>query len=303
MIVKIMGRARAWRVLALWCIVLSGLSQPAQALIEGNLNCLHPGIPVNGYTFTPGQAISIAFESTCTVTRAFPYSARLNSQIDYMSGSDPAQLRLTDPYNHIYLSDLPLGQLSGSCLGGSCRRLPLNTVVPYRYVLVGTAPRTPGVRYATIKLGVTSQNYLGYGEWFMNALFRYRVVPPACSLSSPGTVDLRFGSINSANLSSEMQSTTVSIQCSSTLRAAVYLIPNQAVVSATTGVARTSLAGLNMQALWTDTRNPVNFTSPRYMQLGVGSNNVNLSFKPQPVAGQSPVGTFQAQYTLNIDYQ
>ncbi|WP_330208232.1 MULTISPECIES: fimbrial protein [Pseudomonas] len=303
MIVKATHKVRGRLMLALLCAVLSCLSQQAHALVEGNLNCTVPGVPSGGYTFTPGQAIRIVFEGTCTVRRAFPYSAGLNTRINYMSGPNQAPLRWSDPYNNIYLYDLNIGQYSRNCLGGYCRPLPLNTVVPYRYILVGTAPQTAGTRWIGVLLGVTSENWLGYGEWFLNTGFSYTVVPPACSLSSPGSVNLRFGSISNSDLNNQMQSTTVSIKCSAQMRANVYLLPNQTVVSPTTGVTRTSLAGLNMQALWTDTLNPVNFTTPRFMQLRVGSNDVNLSFKPQLAAGQSPTGAFQSQYTLNIDYQ
>ncbi|CRM18373.1 MULTISPECIES: fimbrial protein [Pseudomonas] len=289
--------------LALLCGVLACISQPAQALVEGNVNCTQQSIPPDGYTFEPGQAIRVTYQGSCIIRRTFPYSAGLNTQINYMSGSDQATLKLLDPYHNTYFSDLPLGIYSGNCLGGTCKRLPVNTSVPYHFILVGNAPRTPGVRYVAVLLGVTSQNYLGYGEWFVQTLFEYTVLPPACSLSSPGSVNLRFGSISNSELNNQMQSTTVSINCKSAMRANVYLLPNQAVVNATTGVTRTSLAGLNMQALWTDTLNPVNFTTPRFMQLRVGSNDVNLSFKPQLAAGQSPTGAFQSQYTLNIDYQ
>ncbi|NWB64492.1 fimbrial protein, partial [Pseudomonas sp. F1002] len=41
----------------------------------------------------------------------------------------------------------------------------------------------------------------------------------------PGSVDLRFGSISNADLSNQMQSTTVSINCKSAMRANVYLLP------------------------------------------------------------------------------
>lgn len=78
-----------------------------------------------------------------------------------MSGSDQATLKLLDPYHNTYFSDLPLGIYSGNCLGGTCKRLPVNTSVPYHFILVGNAPRTPGVRYVAVLLGVTSQNFWG----------------------------------------------------------------------------------------------------------------------------------------------
>ena len=156
---------------------------------------------------------------------------------------------------------------------------------------------------AFISVGVTSFGFLNYAEWFHSVWFVYNVRASGCTLGSPGTVNLSFGSISSGDLNNQMQSTSVSVNCQSAVQATVSLVPSQAMVSATTGVSRTTLAGLNMQALWTDSGNPVNFTSPRNMPMRAGANDVNLSFKPQLAAGQSPAGAFQSQYTLTIDYR
>lgn len=299
---NILGKTHAGLMLALVCAVLSGLPQSAHALIGGNLECSMPGYPSNGYRFTPGQEIDIAYTGTCTIRRAFPYAAGMNAQIAYMSGADQARLRFVDPYNNTYMLELPLGQYGGSCLGGPCRPLPLNTVVPYRYRLVGTAPRTTGRRYVQLYLGVTSHNYANWAEWFMQYPFNYTVYLPACSLSSPSSVDLSFGTISSADLSNQKQSTSVSVTCPAAVQATATLVPSQAVVSASDGVSRTTLAGLNMQARWGD-NTPVNLNSPRTLQLRQGSNSLGLGFTPQLESGQSPAGAFQSQYTLTIDYR
>ncbi len=294
--------ARLLRLLApaaLGCL----LPLKAHALIGGNLSCTVTGSNTSGYTFAPGADINVAFSGTCTVRRLFPRGAATNLQIRNTSGSNPATLRVADRYNNIYMSELPLGSFSTACLGGPCARLPVGTQIPYTYYIIGKAPNTPGTRITLVNLGVTSIGFANYAEWIHPVMFTYVVRAPSCALSSPGTVNLRFGAISNASLSDQRQSTSVSINCASETRASVSLVPSQRIVSATTGVSATSLAGLNMQALWTDTFNPVNFQTPRTMQLGVGSNAVNLSFKPQLAAGQAPIGAFQSQYTLNIDYQ
>ncbi|WP_460952600.1 fimbrial protein [Pseudomonas marginalis] len=289
--------------LALWAGVLCCLSFQAQALIGGNVECGTPGSPIYGYRFQPGEAINIEYSEKCTIRRAFPYAAGVNTSITYGTGYNHADLQFVDPSRWTVMPLLDIGQFSGICLGGTCQRLPINTVVPYRYRLMGTAPRTTGTRYVQVRIGVTSLNYLAWGEWFLDLPFVYTVYTPACTLSSPSAVNLRFGTISNADLSSQVQSATVSVTCPTAVQATATLRPSQAVVSATTGVSRTTLAGLNMQAIWTDSYNPVDFSGVRNLQLKTGSNNVNLSFKPQPVAGQSPTGAFQSQYTLTIDYR
>lgn len=289
--------------LALWAGVLCCLSFQAQALIGGNVECGTPGYPTYGYRFQPGEAINIEYSGTCTIRRAFPYAAGVNTSITYGTGYNHAALQFVDPSSWTVMPLLDIGQFSGICLGGTCQQLPINTVVRYRYNLVGTAPRTTGTRNVQVRIGVTSLNYLAWAEWFLDMPFMYTVYTPACTLSSPSAVNLRFGTISNADLSSQVQSTTVSVTCATAVQATATLRPSQAVVSATTGVSRTTLAGLNMQAIWTDSYNPVDFSGVRNLQLKTGSNNVNLSFKPQPVAGQSPTGAFQSQYTLTIDYR
>lgn len=296
-------KTRSRLLVALLAGLLCGLSFQAQALIGGNINCSAPGYPTLGYRFTPGQAIDVEYSGTCTIRVAFPYAAGINSSVTYGTGFNHAALQFVDPSSWTYVPLLDIGQFSGICLGGTCRRLPINTVVNYSYNLRGTAPTTTGTRNVLVKLGVTSLNFLAWAEWFVDMPFMYTVYTPACRLSSPGAVNLRFGNISNADLNNQVQSTTVSVTCAAAAQATATLTPSQAVVSATTGVSRTTLAGLNMQAIWTDSSNPVNFTSPRNLQLKTGSNSVNLSFKPQLVAGQSPTGAFQSQYTLTINYR
>ena len=286
-------------------VVLGCLLPPqAQALISGSINCSISGYPANGYEFAAGADIKVPFSGSCTALRTYPISAGTNLEITQISGIAPANLRVLDPYSNTYMAQLPLGSYGPSCLGGSCVPLWAGRSVSYVYYIVGTAPSTPGRRTARVKLGVTSTGgWQAYAEWIHELLFTYNVRAVSCTLSSPSAVNLNFGTISSANLGAATQSTSVSVTCPTTMRAAVTLTPSQAVVSANTGVSRTSLSGLNMQAIWSDSGNPVNFNTPRAMLLSAGSNSVNLTFRPQLEAGQSPAGAFQSQYTLNINYQ
>ena len=285
-------------------VVLGWLSPQAQAFISGSIKCSLSGYPSNGYEFAAGAEMKVPFSGTCTAVRTYPSGAGTNLEITAISGTSPANLQVLDPYSNTYMLQLPLGSWGAACLGGTCAPILAGRSVSYVYYVVGTAPSTPGRRTARVKLGVTSTGgWQAYAEWFHEWLFIYNVRAVSCSLSSPSAVNLKFGTISSANLSAVSQSTSVSLNCPSSMRANVTLTPSQSVVSANTGVSRTTLAGLNMQAIWTDSGNPVVFTSPRAMVLRAGSNSVNLSFKPQLEAGKSPAGAFQSQYTLNINYQ
>lgn len=275
----------------------------AQALIDGSWDCNVSGSNLSGYTFAAGAEMKVPFSGTCTAKRVFPGGAYPTLQITNSSGSNPARLYGLDPYSNTYMSTLPLGNYGADCLGGRCAWIPVGGKVSYTYYIGGTAPSTPGRRIARVTLGVTAIGYPNYAEWIHMTTFIYNVAAVSCTLSSPSAVNLKFGTISSANLSAVSQSTSVSLNCPSSMRANVTLTPSQSVVSANTGVSRTTLAGLNMQAIWTDSGNPVVFTSPRAMVLRAGSNSVNLSFKPQLEAGKSPAGAFQSQYTLNINYQ
>ncbi|OEC33761.1 Fimbrial protein [Pseudomonas cuatrocienegasensis] len=294
---------------ACWCRLLAllvlgcWLPLDAQALIGGSLDCNITGSSTTGYTFAAGAEMKVPFSGTCTAKRVFPNGAYPTLQIVHISGSSPARLYGLDYYSNTYLSQLPLGNYGSSCLGGRCVWIPVGGKVSYEYYIGGIAPSTPGRRVAQVTLGVTAIGYPNYAEWIHPMTFIYNVSAVSCTLSSPSAVNLNFGTVSNTNISGQTQSTSVSVNCPSAVTASVTLTPSQTVVNDSGGVSRTTLNGLNMQAIWSDTGNSVTFSRARTMYMSAGNNNVNLRFKPQVVAGQSPAGAFQSQYTLNISYQ
>lgn len=279
------------------------VSLDVQAFTSGNLACNVTGSNLDGYNFQAGAEMRVPFSGSCTVKRTFPKGAAANLQIGHILGANPANLQVMDFYNNSYMSELPLGSYGVTCLGGPCKRLAVGSNLSYSYVIAGTAPSTPGKRTAMVTLGVTSAGYPNYAEWFHNITFIYNVTAVSCTLSTPSAVNLNFGTVSNTSINGQTQSTKVSVNCPSEVRAAVSLTPSQAVVDANNGVSRTTLTGLNMKSLWTDTGNPVVFSNTRTIYMNAGANNVNLTFRPQVVSGQSPTGAFQSQYTLNISYQ
>jgi len=291
------------RALMGWLLLVWMVSLDAQAFISGNLECNVTRSNPDGYTFQAGAEMRIPMSGNCTVKRPFPKGASVNLQTGHVLGANPASLQVMDFYNGSYLSELPLGSYGVTCLGGPCKRLALGSTISYVYVVAGTAPSTPGRRMSMVTLGVTSSGYPNYAEWIHNITITYDVTAVSCTLSTPSAVNLNFGTVSNTSISGQTQSTRVSVNCPSDVRASVSLTPSQAVVDANNGVSRTTLSGLNMKATWSETGNPVTFSNTRTMYMNAGANNVNLTFRPQVVSGQSPTGAFQSQYTLNISYQ
>ncbi|WP_407312667.1 fimbrial protein [Pseudomonas sp. nanlin1] len=292
-----------WRQLPAVLLLIMGwlFAGQAQALIGGSISCSVSGTPVNGYTFEPGAQMRIAFSGNCQAIRIFPSGAALNHELYLTSGSG-VQLQLLDPATNMHPTALPLGSYGGSCFNPYCGFMAPGAGFSYTFYVVGQAPTSPGVRQATLRLGYTAIGYPAYAEWIHQVNFKFTVADTSCTVRSPSTVDLSFGSISSANLSSQSQSTSVLVNCPTAKSASVFLVPNQGVVNASAGLARTSLTGLNMQTLWAGTANPVALNSPLPMQLRAGSNALNLAFKPQLAGAQAPSGAFQSQYTLVINY-
>ncbi|PVZ12668.1 MULTISPECIES: fimbrial protein [unclassified Pseudomonas] len=287
------------------CWALAGYSKPAYAFISGSMVC-GTSVPDYNYTFEPGAAFRIPFSGNCTAIRVFPFGAAANLSIQPTSGTAPAEIRVLDTYSNTYMSKFGLGTAGAACLGGGkagpCPFIPVNGRVDYTYYLVGTAPYSPGTRTATVRLGITAVRYPDYAEWLHTFTFRYTVASTACTLLSPSSLNLNFGTISSATLSNQVQRVAVSVNCPTQKMADVYLIPTQQTVNTSGGVAKTTLDGLNMQALWGDTNAPINFSTARRLLLGTGINSVALAFKPQLAGGQTPSGAFQSGYTLVINY-
>ncbi|MDD1509320.1 fimbrial protein [Pseudomonas sp. CNPSo 3701] len=273
----------------------------AHALIDGSISCSVSGVPYNGYTFEPGAEVKIPFRGNCQAIRVFPYGAGINHELNLTSGSG-IQLQLYDPVSNMYPLVLPLGSYGGNCLNPSCAYMAPGTAFSYTYYVVGRAPMSPGVRQMTLRLGYTAIGFPAYAEWVHQVSFKITVAPTSCRVSSPSSVELSFGSISGADLSKQSRSTSIVVNCPVSKLAGVYLVPSQGVVNASNGISQTTLSGLNMQALWSDTSRPVELSTARNMQLLAGNNALNLTFKPQLASSQSPAGAFQSQYTLVINY-
>ncbi|TWE02853.1 hypothetical protein FB481_10880 [Pseudomonas sp. AG1028] len=287
---------------ALLLLVLSWLcAGQAHALIDGSISCSVSGLPYNGYTFEPGAEIKIPFSGNCQAIRVFPYGAGLNHELYLTSGSG-VQLQLYDPIPNMYLTALPLGSYGGNCFNPRCAYMAPGAAFSYTFYVVGRAPMSPGVRQVKFRVGYTAIGYPAYAEWLYEYNFKLTVASTSCSVLSPQSVDLSFGSISGADLSKQSRSTSIVVNCPVSKLAGVYLVPSQGVVNASNGISQTTLSGLNMQALWSDTSRPVELSTARNMQLLAGNNALNLTFKPQLASSQSPAGAFQSQYTLVINY-
>jgi len=283
--------------------LLCGMSFQVQALTDGNFtSCTIGGPQYDTYDFTAGEEFEVTVSGRCTASRAFSRGFHETLEITYLSGGDYARLSGIDSFTNTVIPQLPLGNSISNCLGNFCRPITVGMFIPYQFSIRGTAPKTPGKRRALIKLGVTAIGSPLYAEWIREFNLTYDVKAASCSLSSPNAVNLNFGTISSVDLDNASQSTTVLLNCPSTLRADVTLTPSRTIIGPDYGTSETSLAGLNMRAFWADTGNPVRLNSTRPMQLSAGSNSLGLSFRPQLEKGKSPSGAFLSQYTLTISY-
>ncbi|WP_155290551.1 MULTISPECIES: fimbrial protein [Pseudomonas] len=280
-------------------------AQSAHALIGGSMSCATSVLERN-YTFEPGELMTVGFSGRCVALRVFPYGAGANLQITNTSGSNPAALFVFDGYSKTRMSELGLGSYGGACLGSyqpvNCPAIPVNGNVNYYYNIMGTAPQSPGTYTATIRLGITAVGFPNYAEWIHTMNLRYTVAARACTLGSSSSVALNMGRFNGTDSGSQSTSTSIVVNCPVDRSADITLVPTQTPVDAKLGISRTTLMGLNMQSTWTDTGNPVNFDYPRRVYLNSGANTLNLTFKPQWQSDSKSVGTFQASYTLRINY-
>lgn len=295
---------RSWRHLPAVVVLILGwlFAGQAQAVVSGGIICTMPGVPVNGYEAPPGAQISIPIEGTCTAKRPFPQGLHVNYDL-YTTAGSTQKMDLGSPIYNVFVPMVPIGTRSGICFDTICGSYTAGKTFTYSFFLTGQAPKTPGFSWVYLSFGYTSAYNTAVSEWiFKDSLYRIRVLDNTCTLKSPSSVSLSFGSISSANLDNEKQSTSVVVDCPSAKSANVSLMPTQGIVDASTGLARTTLSGLNMRASWTDTASPVNLGVATTMQLRSGSNALNLSFKPQLASTQAPVGAFQSQYTLVINY-
>lgn len=295
---------RSWRRLPAILVLILGwlFAGQAQAVVSGGIVCTTLGTPVNGYEAPPGAWVQIPIQGTCTAQRAFPQGLYVNYDL-YTTAGSTQKMDLGSPIFNVYVPMVPIGTRSGICFDTVCGNYTAGKTFTYSFFLTGQAPTTPGFSWVYLSFGYTSAYNTAVSEWiFKDALYRIRVLDNSCKLRSPSSVNLSFGSISSANLDNEKQSTSVMVDCPSAKSANISLIPTQGIVDASTGLARTTLSGLNMQASWTDTSSPVSLGNARAMQLKSGSNALNLTFKPKLASTQAPVGAFQSQYTLVINY-
>lgn len=232
----------------------------AQALIGGSVTCSVPA-PQNGYTVEPNTDMSIAFNGNCRAIRVFPYGAALNHEL-YLTSGRGIYLRLYEPVYNIHPDPKPLGNPLEGCLSPYCGYVAPGGNFSFTVYGVGRTPCAPRPFELRLRLGYTAILYNDYAKWVSETNFRVTVRDTACTLSLPSSVDLSLGSITSANLSNQSQSTSVQLNCPS---------------------AKSS---------------PVVLNSPQFMQLRAGSNALNLTFKPQLASQQAPSGAFQSQYTL-----
>ncbi|KNC18224.1 fimbrial protein [Pseudomonas coleopterorum] len=288
-------------VLGLLSALLCLLSAPAQALIENNMKCTHSNSSGDLGNVAPNTQFGLIMQGSCTVTRRYPVGASLQYSQNKLVGNPPSVMAF---YMGMQLSEVPVGTPGTICIPITCQTLAVGRVVSYSVAVIGMTAATTGQHWLAVQLTNTSiGGWQAYGDYMNALLISYTVTAPSCSLTSPGTVNLNFGTLRNDSLQNVSQNTTVSLNCATALQANVTLASNQQTMDAANGLSTTSLSGLNMAARWTDSNTAVSLNSARSINLRAGDNSLNLGFTPRLAAGASPAGSFQAQYTLTIDYR
>ncbi|WP_412461342.1 fimbrial protein [Pseudomonas sp. SC11] len=283
-------------------LLLACLSEQASALISGSLVCSVTGYNTYGYEVSPGAEFEIPFSGTCTAKRAYPRYAATNLEITPVYNVTAGAIKVLQKKSYMYMSEIPLGSYGPDCLGETCMPLRVGATVSYTYYIVGRAPQSGSGR-AIVKLGVTSAGYPNYAEWLHEINFIYRVRSETCSLTSARSISLKFDPTTPAGLAGQQKSAPISLNCTGARPASMTLTANQPIVNAASGVSKTSLTGVNMQALWSASMTPASFNTPRAVTLKQGTNDIGLTFSPQVVNGADVSGSFQVQYTLTVNYQ
>lgn len=290
-------------MLVLACLAVLFPAQ-AQAFIENNVQCTRlAGAPVSQQlgAVSPGQDISFAILLDCTVLRGYPIGLGLS----YTSGYSVYLMgpKFEVGSNGRRVSEGGMGTAAGVCLPATCTSLPVGyrfqTVVVFR----GVAGTKPGKYMFLYGLFATSLGWVNYSDTIASGIMLYTVENPPCNLVSSNAANLQFGTLSSADFSAVSQTASIDLSCKSATQATVKLTPTQSVVDSASGISATTLAGLSMVSNWADTGAAVNFSGTRSLSLKAGSNTLGVRFKPRlnsPTV--QPVGSFNSQYTLTINY-
>ncbi|WP_338648806.1 fimbrial protein [Pseudomonas sp. ML2-2023-3] len=294
--------------------LLFGLgSQQAFALIQNNLDCTPGGWVVGGTVdlgdLAPGEYFEVRMIGNCRVTRNFPYGSSLQQTQVLTQTPGPALSMIATAVTGEVVPEQPWGVASSVCMptnGSGCKPLPVNTSNVYNVMFSmpkGRGPTTPGNYTITLNLTSTSiKGYEGYVDLIQSLTLKYRIVNPACSMSSGTALNLPFGTLNSNDFATSQQLANITLNCTRGTQATATLIPTQSAVSGRPGVSATTLAGLSMATTWADNNTAVTFNSPRTLNLTTGTNTIRLGFRPSLNTSASPTGSFTSQYTLNINY-
>lgn len=276
----------------------------AQASIENNVQCTRlAGAPVAQQlgTVSAGQDISFAILLDCTVLRRYPVALGLSYTSGYVGYLVGPKFEVGS--NGRQVTEGGMGTSSGVCLPVTCTALPVNyrfqTVVMFK----GVAGNTPGNYFFVYGLYGTSLGWEYYSDTIVAGVMSYTVENPPCNLVSSNAANLQFGTLSSADFSAVSQTASINLSCKSATQATVKLTPTQSVVDSASGISATTLAGLSMVSNWADTGAAVNFSGTRSLSLKAGSNTLGVRFKPRlnsPTV--QPVGSFNSQYTLTINY-
>lgn len=241
---------------------------------------------------------------TCTVNRTFLVGATLSYNVEYANGAK-AGILVPMAYNNTQLSTYRANTATNLCLGPynfACNHsLTVNTVISFALSYrVLTNINGTGVFVGKINLFQTPKVLTNQSEKIASFYYVYTIAAKPCSVSDKNLSTV-FKDLDNRLINNPSRELGLTVNCPAQTNVDVLLTPSQQVVTASQGLSKTSLAGLNMQVYQNGSPVVLNQTSTRQFQQG--SNAYRLTFFPRLAATPAPVGSFSADYTLTFDYK
>lgn len=243
---------------------------------------------------------------TCQTNRKFLYGASLSYKMSAVNGQSVGFLRpMIDLSQGTALPEYQPNKATNYCIGSFNFRcnFPLSAgavvsfSLPYRVL---TNLSGVGRFWGQIDLYQTPRVLVGQSEKVGTFIYSYVIGARPCSVSDKN-LSTNFKDLDNRLTDNPSREVGLTVNCPGQTNVDVMLSPSQSVVTASQGLSKTSLAGLNMQVYRNGSPVVLNQTSTQRFQQG--SNAYRLTFYPRLATSSPPVGSFSANYTLTFDYK
>ncbi|MGK3144659.1 hypothetical protein [Pantoea sp. C2G6] len=266
-----------------------------------NLGVIQEGVTNNFNAYKDGPLNYF----TCNVNRTFLYGASLSYTVEAVAGNARQGVLIPMAYNNTQLSGYKANTATNLCLGPdnfACNfRLNAGSMISFSLSYrVLTNINGTGIFLGKINLYQTPRVLTGQSEQITSFYYTYTIAAKPCMVSNTNLL-VNFKDLDNRLATNPNREVALTVNCPAQTNVDVLLSPSQQVVTASQGLSKTSLAGLNMQVYQNGLPIVLNQTSTRQFQQGI--NSYRLAFYPRLATSVTPVGSFSADYTLTFDYK